>query len=311
MINLKINGKLADQHFIDVKDSIQNRIREIIRRNYILVDRVRINLLPININSINIYLDDNILKELITLDPLSLKNRVADIHNNHNQFIDENSVDYKLHYRVFVDWGYDKIDNLKLINSIGIDTCPYCNRNYIYALDKAGKIKPELDHFYPKGIYPLLAASYYNLIPSCQTCNGIGGKYKSDPFVCQLKNPYLIESTDFEFSYKLVSLAKVHPISGKSSIEIKFSKCINSHCDIFKLDKLYEKHTDHVLELIVKSRLKYTSKYRSYLRSYSGLKFSETEIDRLILGNYSKVNDLHKRPLSKLYSDIGRKLGLI
>jgi len=41
------------------------------------------------------------------------------------------------------------------------------------------------------------------------------------------------------------------------------------------------------------------------------LNFSSSKIDRLIIGNYSELNELHKRPLSKLYRDIAIELGLI
>jgi hypothetical protein len=50
---------------------------------------------------------------------------------------------------------------------------------------------------------------------------------------------------------------------------------------------------------------------RAYLHTYRGLKFNDSEIDRMILGNYSKEDEIHKRLLSKLYQDIGRELGLI
>ncbi|TCL67476.1 hypothetical protein EV196_10232 [Mariniflexile fucanivorans] len=43
-------------------------------------------------------------------------------------------------------------------------------------------IKPELDHYYPKSLYPYFGVSFYNLIPSCQSCNGLGVKGENDPF---------------------------------------------------------------------------------------------------------------------------------
>lgn len=52
--------------------------------------------------------------------------------------------------------------------------CPYCQQASAITIRsaKSGKsFRPTLDHFYPKGNYPYLALSLYNLIPSCQTCN--------------------------------------------------------------------------------------------------------------------------------------------
>ena len=191
--------------------------------------------------------------------------------------------DYYILFSIFVDHGYsdEHFEKLKFIEAMNIDTCPYCNRNYIYSLHKKGKIKPEIDHFYPKGIYPFLAASFYNLIPSCQTCNGFGGKGSEDTFKRKVTSPYLIAHTDFLFSYKPISMGYINPISSKGSIEVTLRSKHGQNVNLFKLDKLYNKHEDHVLELIVKSQLEYSDEYRKYLNEYDGLSFSKEEIDRM------------------------------
>jgi hypothetical protein len=53
---------------------------------------------------------------------------------------------------------------------LGINTCLYCNRNHIH-YDYGKKIGTTLDHFYDKATYLYLALSFYNLIPSCYSCN--------------------------------------------------------------------------------------------------------------------------------------------
>lgn len=124
-------------------------------------------------------------------------------------------------------------------------------------------------------------------------------------------NPYLLKHEDFQFGYDITSVDMLNSLSAKGSINVKLINEKYENNEIFKLDKLYAKHEDHVKELIVKSQLKYSTKYRDYLKSYPGLNFSSSEIDRLIIGNYSELNELHKRPLSKLYRDIAIELGLI
>ena len=78
------------------------------------------------------------------------------------------------------DWfrGRKRLYNgYSLANNLQIDCCPYCNRNYTSSHSvsvKEGKMKyvfPEFDHFLPQKEYPLLALSFYNLIPSCNICN--------------------------------------------------------------------------------------------------------------------------------------------
>lgn len=69
-----------------------------------------------------------------------------------------------------------------IFESAGIKTCPYCNRNYISFVVDRGYNPPhfsstfELDHYYSKKDYPMLAVSFYNLIPVCPACNRIKGK---------------------------------------------------------------------------------------------------------------------------------------
>ena len=53
-------------------------------------------------------------------------------------------------------------------------TCPYCQQAVAFTIHRDSKTKsfrPTLDHFYPKGEYPYLSLSIYNLIPSCYICN--------------------------------------------------------------------------------------------------------------------------------------------
>lgn len=57
---------------------------------------------------------------------------------------------------------------------LGIDTCPYCNRQYIYTVegeDNSKDGRPEIDHFFPEAEYPYLSCSLFNFIPSCHSCN--------------------------------------------------------------------------------------------------------------------------------------------
>lgn len=58
-----------------------------------------------------------------------------------------------------------------LYESLGLDYCPYCNAEKIYST-KEGDLFVEIDHYYSKAEYPYLSLSFYNLIPSCERCNG-------------------------------------------------------------------------------------------------------------------------------------------
>jgi hypothetical protein len=60
-----------------------------------------------------------------------------------------------------------------LSHELKINVCPYCNRNHTFTVgtDKEKTIRPTFDHFFNKTKNPLLALSFYNLIPSCHQCN--------------------------------------------------------------------------------------------------------------------------------------------
>lgn len=313
MIKLKRNNDEALAHFKIVKPLIETRINKVLNRGYITYKSNKQNLN----DTIRYYLNDllinNNLENLICASPENLPNIISGIRNFYPNFIVEKSLENLILRNVFISGVYDNKDFSKLdvIKRINIDTCPYCNRNYIYYLSKSSEIKPQIDHFYPKSTYPFLAISYYNLIPSCQTCNGFGAKEEKDPLTEDLVNPYLIENNNFKFGYEINHINFLNPLLDKTSVYVGFIHQLDGHVTVFKLNKLYQQHSDHVLELIIKSKVAYSEKYRDYLNSYDGLKFSEHEIDRMILGNYSKEEENHKRPLAKLYQDIGIELGLI
>lgn len=316
MVPIQMNNSFAEVHYLLVKDNILHHINRVLKAGKIKKNKVDVNLST----ALRIYLTtlsnetNDLLKNLIIFSPEELRDYVSNQNNINSSFIDVNNDDNTILKNIFVSQGYEiGLDKWEFINRNTIDTCSYCNRNYIYTTSKNKKIKPEIDHFFPKSKYPILGLSYFNLIPSCKSCNGFGAKEEKDPHIEGLINPYLLKSSDFVFTHKIKNIAIINPLIGKSDVEIHFKSALQGHLDVFNLQGLYELHNDHALELIIKKRIKYSKKYREYLNSYSssGLKFSNTEIDRMILGNYTLEKDQHKRPLSKLYQDLGKELGLI
>lgn len=310
MINISRNSAEAIKHHGIVKPLIVSRINSVLASGSI--GRKHVVALSVDVqNYLRNLLIGNNLDNLILVDPQNLPEVITGIRAAYPNFTTPNSDDNKVLKNVFLEHGYKKFDKLTFLKRLNLDTCPYCNRNYIYYLSKSGRLKPQIDHFFPTSIYPFLAVTYYNLIPSCQTCNGFGAKEGLDPLTNNLVNPYLLKNSNFRFNYKIRHINFYNPLVDKTSIEVGFRHSLPGHVSVFKLDKLYQQHADHVLELIVKSKLIYSKAYRTYLRTYAGFQFSNSEIDRMILGNYSQENELHKRPLAKLYQDIGQDLGLI
>ena len=135
---------------------------------------------------------------------------------------------------------WDKIDYTKyvFVENINIKTCPYCNRNYIFIYDK-GKIRPEIDHFFPKSKYPYFAMSYFNLIPCCHICNHT----KLNKFDINLVNPYstLTDETKIDFSIDVKNVNFTNIKKDKydfNSFLININSKNNKNLEIFQLKEL-------------------------------------------------------------------------
>jgi len=205
------------------------------------------------------------------------------------------------------NWGSrsKKYGAYDFVKSLDLKTCPYCNRSYTFVVDNmSGKLRPEIDHFYPKSKYPFLAMSFFNLIPSCQICNHT----KKDKVKNKLINPYNIKDGDFTFTYTPKNVDFIEVENEKynfDSFEIEL-KGNQDNIKLFKLEELYKQHKDIVLELLIKKAY-YP---QSYINELSKFGFNKDEIYRYLFSNYKQDDDLHKRPLSKLIKDISQELGL-
>ncbi|MBE0496424.1 MAG: hypothetical protein IBX45_08450, partial [Campylobacterales bacterium] len=146
---------------------------------------------------------------------------------------------------------YDAYD---LAQSLQVNVCPYCNRNYTFTI-KTDKVsaRPQFDHFYDKATHPILALSFYNLIPSCATCNATMKGTK--PFsLATHAHPYVEgfgKKARFVLHVKESSFCR--ELKG-FDIEFKSNDAkVQNNINDFGLKELYENHKDIVLELIQKS----------------------------------------------------------
>lgn len=302
--------KNLDDYFDSIKIELLKRIKYIKTRKNISIDEKKFRVTN-KIKKILEWLEnESNLKKLIQFKPNELAFLIKNVYKRFPKSHYKKESLNRVFYRIFVDYGYDKIDKLKFIQNINLGSCPYCNRNYVFSINKKSSVKPEIDHFYPKSIYPYLAVSYFNLIPSCPTCNGFGAKESKDTFYAYpISNPYELKENDFKFSISPESIDFFNVENNKydfNSFEIELYGN-KANLDVFKLEELYKQHKDIVLELLIKKA--YYPK--SYIEELKGFGFSEEEIYRYLMCNYKKDKDLHKRPLSKLIKDISEELDLL
>lgn len=186
------------------------------------------------------------------------------------------------------------------------NVCPYCNRNFIENLKvaKNKKVKKnvgtfELDHFYSKDEFPMLAVSFYNLIPVCGACNRI----KSN--TAFKVNPYLRKKIDdILFDYNILGS---NYMEDENDLEIKISSSSKDALEDAQnlyLEEIYNCHKDIVQEIIKKMQY-YGSEYIKCILEETGSLFkNEGELYRLLYGGYAEPDEFGKRPLSKFIKDI-------
>lgn len=213
----------------------------------------------------------------------------------------------KLIKSFFIETGYKSFPNKKFLNHLNIDTCTYCNKNYTLQYDlETNHARAELDHWFPIADFPILALSFYNLIPSCHSCNHLKHNNKpTEGWEKALENmvhPYL-DKIDFSFSYHFEKYnepkAIVKPKDIKSEKTISFNKT----------KEIYEAQSDKELKDLLNLRYKYSDNYIDILlnKTFKGV-MSKEKAYRMIFGIEIKEEDYHKRPFSKFKKDIIEEL---
>lgn len=235
----------------------------------------------------------------------------------------------KFYKRIVKELRYKDIrekEYLEISNRIGVKNCVYCHAQMAvvanveyYKVTKQVKKRIatfELDHYIAKSKYPFLATSFYNLYPSCSNCN----KSKSINdigFILYEENKtvnlevfkfYLNWNSESEYWKKRdineLKFDFIH-IKGDKKIRDKYEK-------MFNIEGVYNTQKDIIEELLHK-RVAYSKSYNASLVSLANKTIFPDEkfIQRLLISNYDKVEDAHKRPLSKFTQDIARQILLI
>ncbi|MGA9211440.1 hypothetical protein [Kaistella sp.] len=212
----------------------------------------------------------------------------------------------KLIKSFFIDTGYGNFNNQEFLEKLNIDTCVYCNRNYTVQLVK-DRARAQLDHWFPKESHPLLALSFYNLIPSCQSCNHIKlnkapecGWHKALENIFHPYEEELIFSFSYDYNTRITDPSvKFIDTDSKAETSLKYSR----------LKEIYDSSSKRELKDLLDLRYKYSDNYLKILfEDTFNLSISEREISRFLFGVESKKEDYHKRPFSKFKKDIIEEL---
>ncbi len=199
----------------------------------------------------------------------------------------------------------------------GIETCPYCNRAYVFTL-KNESVRPEYDHYYPKSKYPFLCISMYNLVPSCGLCNRLKG-----PIDTYDEGERVIYPFEEEFGYDVFfkldppqngNLSDLYDLNKNLTLKIENSsslipmkKYYENSIDKFRLLKLYSKHSEHITNIRKLTQI-YTKDYLESLAKNNAFINDVDEAKNLVYLSHLNKNEWHKSILSKFTHDLIEQL---
>ena len=225
---------------------------------------------------------------------------IAEIANVYNSRQIKMPKKYK---KFIIDTLYkQRFPRKEFAEELQVTVCPYCNRNFVNSTYK--RTMCDLDHFYDKETYPILAVSLHNLVPVCHACNHAKAsnaisysphntKFNTDDL---LSFDFYIGGIDYWVDNKQIG------------IEIDCSRELESNVQELKLREVYQIHSDIVQECIKKAIMFNPDYMTDLFNTYNGLFESEEELYRIVFGNYMEESSYGKRPLSKLTKDILSKL---
>jgi hypothetical protein len=209
-------------------------------------------------------------------------------------------------------FAYDFTENLD------VNVCLYCNRQYTFTLyTTEGKCRPTLDHFLDKATYPYFALSFYNLIPSCYTCNSSLKNQRKFVYGENLHpfNESMMDVMNFGIDIRGIDfingVEKDFNITFKPSTSCTDAELIERcrrNAEVFKIEELYQGHKDYASQIIKRAYFYDESKinelYNFETPKKNKLFDSKVEAIEFALGNYLTEKGLGKRPLAKFTKDI-------
>lgn len=210
------------------------------------------------------------------------------------------------------DSGKGKSTSHYFFEKLNIRTCPYCNRQYTFTLsEENANTSPEYDHFYAKSDYPILAVSFYNLVPSCHACNQIKGVKKTVKV-----NPYF---SGFKCKFRLYDKKKNGKKMNALEILNKGEGYLNfdganmaekSNIKAFGLNGLYELHDDYVKDIIEKAAAYNKVSREMIADTFQKRGYTPDQVHDFVWGKYLDDSQLENRVLSKLTKDLLEQLDI-
>lgn len=200
-----------------------------------------------------------------------------------------------------------------------LKTCVYCNANYTIS-DSEGEGYYDLDHWKPKSYYPFLCISFFNLQPSCPSCNR-RKSFSDTPFFGLWDDTGTRNLDVLKFHLEGRSLVNYLVFLKRQVLKVKLEaadgwnqtqKDIRDNTEQrLHIETRYAEHNDFTEEIIWKSKIYNASMIQSFRDSkFGALIPQQADLKRFVLGTYTDPEDIHKRPLTRLAIDVAKQLGI-
>ncbi len=232
-----------------------------------------------------------------------------------------------------MEYEKSKMEICDVYRKMGLKTCAYCNAQYAIGFTD-GKEKYatyEFDHFYDKSDWPCFASSFYNLQPSCGSCNKrkLNKRYHFCLYSCSEFN---LDSVKFQLPLKLFIDFWQKPQKNLLKIDIKPSLIVrdkiskvrqkrieneknliwNEFVNKLHLESLYQEHRDEIEKALVRVKsntLSYQNQLRKTYQNRTLQMFMS--FHEFLYGFSEKKEDVHKQPLTKVKQDVFDQLSEI
>lgn len=316
--------KAHEQDYLDLmKEDLINRIKDGVKKNEKDV-KLSAEVQDILIPGLSKGTPDyNNIERLLIAEPKELKKlndkltaKIARLPKDKHP--EEKYLEYIFNYSGVLT-SSDKRKAYKVARMIGVNTCPYCNRQYTFTIvgadededEKEGKIsRPAFDHWFPKTSNPLMSLSLYNLIPSCTVCNS-SAKGQQNMNLKDFIHPYVHKQSHPRIKFR--AIPSILP-DRKWSIKIDRKKNTpeDKTINLFRLDDVYRYHDLLELKDIMDFRDNYPDGYLDDLVTLvegeqdpdKGGKLTRKDVYRMLFG-VEWDDDKHlERPFGKMKNDI-------
>lgn len=238
---------------------------------------------------------------LLSFNELKLVRNIIEVDKYHDEYL-KFSVKARGFKSIYKEFSKNDINNW-IIETSSVKVCPYCNLAYTF--NRGSKTTGQLDHFFPESKFPEFAICYYNLIPSCPTCNRIKSA-ETGTLVSPYDDDAYSTMRIIATASKRINYMDLKDAEANIKIEVLSDRAEEmENVDYMHLNDAYDQVRDYAAE-ILRKRVMYKNACSRELiiNAVKRAGISDDEILRFYFGNYIDEEKKGKRIMDKMASDL-------